>query len=45
MYNQYQMEKYEKIEFDMNSIDSAFMKTECLGMEFISTKWILENYR
>jgi hypothetical protein len=24
MYNQYQMEKYEKIEFDMNSIDSAF---------------------
>jgi hypothetical protein len=24
------MEKYEKIEFDMNSIDSAFMKTKYL---------------
>ena len=36
MYNQYQMEKYEKIEFDMNSIDSAFMKSKLFkGMEFI----------
>ena len=36
MYNQYQMEKYEKIEFDMNSIDSAFMKNKLFkGMEFI----------
>ncbi len=36
MYNQYQMEKYEKIEFDMNSIDSAFMKNRVFkGMEFI----------
>ena len=30
------MEKYEKIEFDMNSIDSAFMKSKLFkGMEFI----------
>jgi hypothetical protein len=30
------MEKYEKIEFDMNSIDSAFMKNKLFkGMEFI----------
>ena len=36
MYSQYQMEKYEKIEFDMNSIDSAFMKNRVFkGMEFI----------
>ncbi len=36
MYNQYQLEKYEKIEFDMNSIDSAFMKNRLFkGMEFI----------
>ena len=36
MFNQYQMEKYEKIEFDMNSIDSAFMKNRIFkGMEFI----------
>jgi hypothetical protein len=36
MFNQYQMEKYEKVEFDMNSIDSAFMKKKIFkGMEFI----------
>ena len=36
MFNQYEMEKYEKIEFDMNSIDSAFMKNKLFkGMEFI----------
>ncbi|MFT3795128.1 DUF5686 family protein [Flavobacterium sp.] len=36
MFNQYQMEKYEKVEFDMNSIDSAFMKNRIFkGMEFI----------
>jgi hypothetical protein len=36
MFNQYQMEKYEKVEFDMNSIDSAFMKNKLFkGMEFI----------
>ena len=36
MFDQYQMEKYEKIEFDMNSIDSAFMKNKLFkGMEFI----------
>lgn len=30
------MEKYEKVEFDMNSIDSAFMKQKIFkGMEFI----------
>ncbi len=36
MFDQYQMEKYEKVEFDMNSIDSAFMKQKIFkGMEFI----------
>ncbi|TDD99203.1 DUF5686 and carboxypeptidase-like regulatory domain-containing protein [Flavobacterium cellulosilyticum] len=36
LFDQYQMEKYEKIEFDMNSIDSAFMKKQIFkGMEFI----------
>ena len=36
MFNQYQMEKYEKVEFDMNTIDSAFMKKKIFrGMEFI----------
>ncbi len=36
MFKQYQMEKYEKIEFDMNSIDSAFMKKKLFrGMEFV----------
>lgn len=36
LFNQYQMEKYEKIEFDMNSIDSAYMKNKLFkGMEFI----------
>lgn len=36
MFDQYQMEKYEKVEFDMNSIDSAFMKRKIFkGMEFI----------
>lgn len=35
-YDQYQMEKYEKVEFDMNTIDSAFMKNKLFkGMEFI----------
>jgi len=36
MFDQYQMEKYEKVEFDMNTIDSAFMKRKLWkGMEFI----------
>jgi hypothetical protein len=36
LFDQYQMEKYEKIEFDMNSIDSAYMKNKLFkGMEFI----------
>jgi hypothetical protein len=36
LFDQYQMEKYEKIEFDMNTIDSAFMKNKLFrGMEFI----------
>lgn len=36
LFDQYQIEKYEKIEFDMNSIDSAFMKSKLFkGMEFI----------
>ncbi|EKT2071854.1 carboxypeptidase-like regulatory domain-containing protein [Flavobacterium psychrophilum] len=35
-FNQYQMNKYEKVEFDMNTIDSAFMKNIVFkGMEFI----------
>ena len=36
MFKQYQYDKYEKVEFDMNSIDSAFMKNKLFkGMEFI----------
>ncbi len=36
MFNQYQMNKYEKVEFDMNTIDSAFMKNRVFkGLEFI----------
>lgn len=36
MFNQYQYDKYEKVEFDMNTIDSAFMKSKLFkGMEFI----------
>lgn len=36
MFDQYQMEKYEKVEFDANSIDSAYMKNKIFkGMEFI----------
>jgi hypothetical protein len=36
LFAQYQMEKYEKVEFDMNTIDSAFMKSKLFkGMEFI----------
>lgn len=36
MFKQYEYDKYEKVEFDMNSIDSAFMKSKVFkGMEFI----------
>lgn len=36
MFKQYQYEKYEKVEFDMNTIDSAFMKNKLFkGMEFV----------
>jgi hypothetical protein len=36
LFNQYQMQKYEKVEFDMNTIDSAFMENKLFkGMEFI----------
>ncbi|UQD55936.1 DUF5686 and carboxypeptidase-like regulatory domain-containing protein [Flavobacterium sp. K5-23] len=36
LFDHYQMEKYEKVEFDMNTIDSAFMKNKLFkGMEFI----------
>lgn len=36
MFDQYQMEKYEKVEFDLNSIDSAYKKQPIFkGMEFI----------
>ncbi|MEO8254395.1 MAG: DUF5686 family protein [Flavobacterium sp.] len=35
-FDEYQMEKYEKVEFDMNTIDSAFMKSKLFkGMEFV----------
>lgn len=36
MFDQYQYKKYEKVEFDMNNIDSAFMQSKLFrGMEFI----------
>ena len=36
MFDQYQMDKYEKVEFDLNTIDSAMMKQRLFrGMEFI----------
>ena len=36
MFKQYQYEKYEKVEFDMNTIESAFMKSKIFkGMEFV----------
>jgi hypothetical protein len=36
LFDQYQMEKYEKLEFDINSIDSVYMKKNIFkGMEFI----------
>ncbi|NQX76356.1 DUF5686 and carboxypeptidase-like regulatory domain-containing protein [Gilvibacter sp.] len=35
-FNQYQYEKYEKLEFDLNTIDSALIKSKIFrGMEFI----------
>jgi len=35
-FDYYQLEKYEKVEFDMNTIDSAFMKKKLFkGMEFV----------
>ena len=39
IFNQYQYEKYEKIEFDLNTIDSTFMKSKVFkGMEFVFNK-------
>ncbi|SHJ03179.1 CarboxypepD_reg-like domain-containing protein [Flavobacterium haoranii] len=36
MFDQYKYDKYEKVEFDMNTIDSAFMNSKVFkGMEFI----------
>jgi hypothetical protein len=36
------MEKYEKVEFDMNTIDSAFKKSKLFkGMEFVFSIYIL----
>lgn len=36
MFDQYQLDKYEKIEFDLNTIDSAFQNKRIFkGMEFI----------
>lgn len=35
-FDQYQFDKYEKLEFDLNTIDSTFMKSRVFkGMEFI----------
>ncbi|AEH01324.1 DUF5686 and carboxypeptidase-like regulatory domain-containing protein [Lacinutrix sp. 5H-3-7-4] len=35
-YNQYQYDRYEKVEFDLNTIDSATMKSKLFkGMEFV----------
>lgn len=35
-FDQYQYDKYEKLEFDLNTIDSAFMESKIFkGMEFI----------
>lgn len=39
IFKQYEYEKYEKVEFDLNTIDSAFMKRKVFkGMEFIFNK-------
>jgi hypothetical protein len=39
MFDQYEYEKYEKVEFDLNTIDSAFMKKKIFkGMEFVFDK-------
>ena len=36
LFDQYQYEKYEKLEFDMNNVDSAMIKSKFFkGMEFI----------
>ncbi len=36
MFNQYEYDKYEKVEFDLNTIDSAFMASKMFkGMEFV----------
>lgn len=36
MFHQYEYEKYEKVEFDLNTIDSAFMKSKAFkGLEFV----------
>ena len=36
MFDQFQYDKYEKVEFDMNSIDSAFMNSKVFkGLEFV----------
>ncbi|OGS71009.1 MAG: hypothetical protein A3F91_10970 [Flavobacteria bacterium RIFCSPLOWO2_12_FULL_35_11] len=36
LFDQYQYEKYEKLEFDMNNVDSAMIKSKLFkGMEFI----------
>ena len=36
MFKQYKYDKYEKVEFDMNTLDSAFMNSKIFkGMEFI----------
>jgi hypothetical protein len=36
MFNQYEYDKYEKVEFDLNTIDSAFMNSKVFkGMEFV----------
>ena len=38
-FKQYEYDKYEKVEFDLNTIDSALMKSKLFkGMEFVFDK-------
>jgi hypothetical protein len=39
MFHQYEYEKYEKVEFDLNTIDSSFMNSKVFkGLEFVFSK-------
>jgi len=44
MFKQYEYDKYEKVEFDLNTIDSAFMNSKVFkGMEFIFNQIDISN--